>query len=69
MPSQSVLYEIRAENNSKVLMLMSALSGHKVYSDIIKSELKIIDTNEVFFFDIDDFGEKAYKQIKDNDQF
>ncbi len=69
MPFQSVLYEIRPENYSKVLMLMSALSGHKIYSDIIKSELKVIDTNEVFIFDSNDFCKKAYKHIKDTDKW
>ena len=40
MPYQSIVYEILPKENIKVLRLMSALSGHKVYFDIIKSELK-----------------------------
>ena len=45
---------------------MSALSGHKIYSDILKSKLKIIDNNEVFFFDLFKFGESVLMHIKEN---
>ena len=64
MPYQSVLYEILPKKNIKVLDLMSALSGHKVYSDVIKSELKIINNNQVYFFDSNQFLQKAIKYIK-----
>ena len=64
MPYQSVLYEILPKKNIKVLDLMSALSGHKVYSDVIKSELKIINNNQVYFFDSNQFIQKAIKYIK-----
>ena len=45
---------------------MSALSGHKVYRDIIKSKLEIINDNEVYYFDPKDFSEKALKHLKEN---
>lgn len=64
MPYQSVLYEILPKKNIKVLSLMSALSGHRVYSDVIKSELKIIDNNQVYFFDSNQFIQKVIKYIK-----
>lgn len=59
MPYQSILYEILPKENIKVLLIMSSLSGHKVYSDIIKSELKIINNNQVYFFDSNQFIEKV----------
>lgn len=67
MPYQSIVYEILPKENIKVLRLMSALSGHKVYFDIIKSELKIINNNQVYFFDSNQFIKKALKYIKLND--
>jgi hypothetical protein len=66
MPSHSILHEILPKKNIKVLVLMSALSGHKIYSDIIKSDLKLINNNDIYFFDKDEFAEKALKHIKNN---
>ena len=63
MPHNSVLYEILPKKNIKSLLIMSALSGHKVYSDIIKSKKKIINNNDVFFFDPNDFIKKVLKII------
>ena len=45
---------------------MSALSGHKIYSDIVKSTRKIINDNEVYYFDLNDFEEKVIKHLKEN---
>ena len=66
MPPNTILNEILPKKNIKVLVLMSALSGHKIYSDILKSKLKIIDNNEVFFFDLFKFGESVLMHIKEN---
>ena len=66
MPSNTILYEILPKKNIKVLVLMSALSGHKIYSDILKSELKIINNNDIYFFDTIEFAEKLLKHIKEN---
>jgi hypothetical protein len=67
MPPKSILYEILPENNIKVLVLTSALSGHKIYSDILKSELKVINNNDIYFFDEQEFVENSLKHIKEND--
>ena len=56
MPLHSILHEILPKKNIKVLVLMSALSGHKIYSDIIKSDYKLINNNDVYFFDLFEFG-------------
>jgi hypothetical protein len=66
MPPHSVLHEILPKKNIKVLILMSALSGHRVYSDIIKAKLKIINNNDIYFFDPYDFAKNIQKRIKDN---
>ena len=63
MPSNTILYEILPKKNIKVLILMYALSGHKIYSDILKSELKIINNNDNYFFDTIEFAEKLLKHI------
>ena len=67
MPIQTVLYEVLPKKNIKVLVLASSLSGHKIYSDILKSERKVINNNEVFFFDSQEFSDKTLKHIKEND--
>ena len=45
---------------------MSALSGHKIYSDILKSNLKIINNNDIYFFDTIEFAKKSLRHIKEN---
>ena len=66
MPSNAILYEILPKKNIKVLVLMSALSGHKIYSDILKSNLKIINNNDIYFFDTIEFAKKSLRHIKEN---
>ena len=43
MPKQSIFQEILPYKRNKLLLLMSKLSGHKSFSDIIKNKIKIID--------------------------
>lgn len=64
MPPNSVLYEILPKHNIKSLLIMSGLSGHKVYSDIIKSEKKVINNNDVYFFDSNEFIKNVLKIIR-----
>lgn len=66
MDNKSILYEVLPKKNIKVLLLMSALSGHKTYSDVLDSELKVIDNNDVFFFDINEFSKNVLDYIKEN---
>ena len=66
MDNKSILYEVLPKKNIKVLLLMSALSGHKTYSDVLDSELKVIDNNDVFFFDINEFSKNVLNYIKEN---
>jgi len=66
MHSHTILHEILPKKNIRVLVLMSALSGHKIYSDILKSKLKIINNNDVYFFDKFEFAEYTLKHIKES---
>ena len=63
MPTQSVLYEILPKSNNKDPVVMSSLSGHKTYSDILKSKNKCINNNEFIFFDVSEFINNILKYI------
>ena len=66
MPKNSILHEILHKPSMKVLTLMSAISGHKTYSDTIKSELKVIESNKYIFFNVEDFGKVVLNHLKEN---
>ena len=69
MPNKSILHEILHSSNIKVLRMMSAISGHKTYSDIIEAEVNNDDGNENVFFNVDKFGEKVVEHMKENNYF
>ena len=66
LPKKSILHEVLHTENLKVLAMMSALSGHKTYSDIINAEVKNINQNEYIFFDENKFAEKVIEHMKQN---
>ena len=66
MPNKSILHEILPHFDLKVLTMMSALSGHKTYSDLIYAEIRNIDENENVFFNVDEFGEIVLRRLKEN---
>ena len=66
MPYKSILHEILHSENINVLRMMSAISGHKTYSDIISGEVQNIDENEYIFFNLDDFGNSVLDHLKEN---
>ena len=65
LPKESILDEILS--NMQGLSSMSRLSGHKTYTDYIKHNIKIIDDNENFFFDANDFVRTIKENMKLND--
>ena len=65
MPNNSVLHEILPYKKNKLLLLMSKLSGHRTYSDVIKNKIKIIDYNEYIYFDEESFTRSVLKHIKE----
>ena len=66
MPYKSILHEILHSENINVLTMMSSLSGHKTYSDILNGEVQNIDENEYIFFNVDDFGNSVLGHMKEN---
>ena len=69
LPQKSIVQEIKHKDSMNVLQLMSSLSGHVTYSDIIKAKVEIIDSNEVLFFDIRQFVKVIIAHMKKNKFF
>ena len=66
MPNKSIFHEIVPSSNLELLQIMSALSGHKTYSDIIDAEVKTIDDSENIFFNVDDFAQSVLNHMNKN---
>ena len=49
------------------LSSMSRLSGHKTYTDYISHNIKVIEDNNNFFFDANDFVRTIKENMKLND--
>ena len=69
MPYNSIIHEILHNDNIKVLVMMSSLSGHKTYSDIVNAKVNNNGGNENVFFNVNDFGKKVLKHMKENHYF
>jgi hypothetical protein len=66
LPTKAIVQEILHKENINVFQLMSSLSGHVTYSDIIKARVEMIDNNEVLFFDIKHFTKVILTHMKKN---
>jgi hypothetical protein len=66
MPTKSIFNEIVPRQNLKLLQIMSALSGHNTYSDLIIAKVRTIKCSEYIFFDIDDFTLKILNRMKES---
>ena len=69
LPKNSILHEVLHSDNLKVLSMMSKMSGHITYSDIINAEVKNIRGNEYIFFDESEFCKKVLEHMKENNFF
>ena len=69
MSNKSILHEVLPARDMKVLTFMSAMSGHKTYSDILRSTKRIIDDNEYFFFREGHFVRKVLSHMRENNYF
>ena len=69
LPKESIFHEVLHSENLKVLAMMSAMSGHITYSDIIEAKVKNINDNEYIFFNENEFAEKVLKHMKENNYF
>ena len=66
LPKNSILQEIHGDKVNTLLTLMSALSGHVTYSDLIKNQNRLYKGNRNVFFDVEDFAKSVLKHMKDN---
>ena len=65
-PKECIFHEISNKRKMKGLALFASLSGHKVYRDIIKADIKKIDGNEVLYFNEDYFIKSVINHMKEN---
>ena len=66
LPEQTILHELLPAPNMIVFQIISILSGHKSYYDIIKSEITNSNDSEEIKFDENEFITKVLKRLKDN---
>ena len=66
MSNKSIAHEILNTNNINVLTMMSEMSGHQTFSDIIIADVRSINENENIFFDENDFAEKIINRMKES---
>ena len=66
---ESIFHEVLHTKNLKVLAMMSAMSGHITYSDIIKADIKIISENEYIFFNEIEFVKSVLNHMGQNNYF
>ena len=66
LPGKAIVQEIMHKDGMNVLQLMSSLSGHETYSDIIKTRVEMIESNEVLFFDVKQFIKVVLTHMKKN---
>ena len=69
MDNKSILHEVLPAKNMPVLTFMSAMSGHRTYSDILRSTMRYIDDSEYFFFKEGHFVKKVLLHMRENNYF
>ena len=65
MPTTSILVELSLFKKTHNLVLMSRLSGHKTYSDIIDADTKYINGSQYIFFDPVSTSQKILQHINE----
>ena len=65
-PQNCIYHEVLHVPNMNGLELFAALSGHKVYKDIIAANVKYIDGNENIFFNVDEFAKVVISHLKES---
>ena len=69
MPQTSIVHEICHTNLMIVLRLMSSLSGHKTYSDIIGADVEKKEEHEIVKFNVEQFSNRVHDLMKENNYF
>ena len=67
MPNESILHEVLPSKNMRVLVVMSSLSGHMTYSDIIRYKINNDDGNQNIHFQPNIFAKKVLTHMIEND--
>ena len=66
LPPHSIVHEIKNKDEMNNLQILSILSGHRCYSDIIETNIKNINNSEYLFFNPYDIAKKVLKHMKQN---
>ena len=69
MPITSILHEISTPKKTRNLLLISILSGHKTYSDILRATIKTINNCEYQFYDPYQVTSSVIKHMDENNFF
>ena len=69
MPTTSILHEISTRFKSKNYLLVSNLSGHKTYSDILNATTKIIDKCHYQFYNPEQVSSSVLKHMNETNFF
>ena len=62
----SILHEVQHNKMRSVLGLISSLSGHRTYDDLVKNSVNHVGGNEIVSFDEEDFSNIILKRMKEN---
>ena len=65
-PSHCIIHEVLPKYNMNGLLLMASLSGHKTYSNILPSEIKEVDNNEMVYFEPEKFVNTVIEHMKES---
>ena len=69
LPKESIYHELLHAENLKVLSIMSLMSGHITYHDIISANIRNINENEYVFFNENEFVDSVLEHMKENNYF
>ena len=69
LPKNGILHEILNFKHNHLLTTMSSMSGHKTYSDILKSQTNDIEGNKYVFFKEESFIQSVFGHMKENNFF
>ena len=69
LPKRAIYHEISKSKKRNLIRVMSSMSGHISYSDIIKSSTNYNDGNENLSFDEDEFSKSVLSHMKQNNFF
>ena len=65
-PNSCPFHEVLSTYNKNGLQLMGALSGHRIFSDIIQSYTKVIERSDYIYFNENAFSNKIIQRMKES---